>query len=447
LRIRKEGTPEFFSLSPFDSVRFGALLKGLDVTIVSKSSMVAQSEKSRMDAKYYCKASVRARHLIGQNPTVRLGVVTSVLRKGIFDIKADTYVENGAGIPFVRISDLKDGIINEESTACISEASHRKEAATTLERGDLAISKTAYPAAALITFSECNVSQDIIATKLSASGRRRFFPEYVVLFLCSPIGLDLMGAEFQGNVQEHLGLTDARRLPIPDLSRGFQSRVKKTFQRAIVLRGQSVATLNEAQMYLAANLGLANWSPAEPQSYVSLSTTARASERLDSEFYAPRIRDLIARLGKKGAKLGDVAPARHEKFDAAAPGTFAYIEISDLEGDGTASSVKLDCADAPSRATWHVRSGDVITSMVRPIRRLSALIEEKQAGFVCSSGFVVLQPRAVRPEVLLTYLRLPLFLRAHGSAHERQYVSGNFREGLTWLAVRATGRLNGECDL
>ncbi len=106
--------------------------------------------------------------------------------------------------------------------------------------------------------------------------------------------------------------------------------------------------------------------------------------------------------------IGDVAPARHEKFDASGPGGFDYIEISDLGGDGTASSTSLDRADAPSRATWHVHAGDILTSTVRPIRRLSALIEPPQDGFVCSSGFVVLQPEGVTPEVLLTYLRLPL---------------------------------------
>mgnify|MGYP000966820483 FL=1 len=65
-------------------------------------------------------------------------------------------------------------------------------------------------------------------------------------------------------------------------------------------------------------------------------------------------------------------------------------------------------AEAPSRATQHVRAGDVITSTVRPIRRLSALVASEQNGAVCSSGFVVLQPRSISGEVLLTYLRLPL---------------------------------------
>ncbi|MDD5390019.1 MAG: hypothetical protein PHD37_11775 [Gallionellaceae bacterium] len=44
-----------------------------------------------------------------------------------------------------------------------------------------------------------------------------------------------------------------------------------------------------------------------------------------------------------------------------------------MRADGTAVSEFVPLAEAPSRATWHVRSGDVITSIVRLIRRLSPL--------------------------------------------------------------------------
>jgi hypothetical protein len=86
---------------------------------------------------------------------------------------------------------------------------------------------------------------------------------------------------------------------------------------------------------------------------------------------------------------------------------FDYIEIGRVRADGTAVSESVPQAEAPSRATWIVREGDVITSTVRPIRRLSALIAPEQDGHVCSSGFVVLQPASIPAEVLLTYLRLP----------------------------------------
>jgi len=112
---------------------------------MAKSAVVSQSEKLRLDSKYFCKAAVRTRHFVEQNAFERLGAVTSVLRKGIFDIKADTYAQPGDGVPFLRISDFKNGLIDEESTAWISEEAHRRETATALKHGDIAISKTAYP--------------------------------------------------------------------------------------------------------------------------------------------------------------------------------------------------------------------------------------------------------------------------------------------------------------
>ncbi len=36
------------------------------------------------------------------------------------------------------------------------------------------------------------------------------------------------------------------------------------------------------------------------------------------------------------------------------------------------------------------------------------MIETEQDGFVCSSGFAVLKPKSIPPELLLTYLRIPV---------------------------------------
>ena len=376
---------------------------------MSLSGIRELGEKLRIDSKYFGKSAVMARHLIEEKPTDRLEDITTVMRKGIFDIKADTYTEPGDGVPFVRIGDLKNGMITDGTTAWISADAHKAEFKTALKSGDIAISKTAYPAVARISVEECNVSQDVIATKLSNEAFQFFTSEYIVSFLASSIGMALMEAEFQGNVQEHLGLADARKLPIPRLEYRFQERITDVFQLAHSKLAASSAYVETAEDELARSLGLSPEPPLEPLTYHQSSSFVVSAARLDAEFFAPRIRSLIERLRRSGLSLHDVAPARHEKFAPTAPGHFEYIEIGDVGGDGRAESRTLDRADAPSRATWHVHTGDVITSTVRPIRRLSALIEAHQDGHVCSSGFVVLQPTAVRPEVLLTYLRMPIF--------------------------------------
>ncbi|MGA7933059.1 MAG: hypothetical protein WCA35_05890 [Kovacikia sp.] len=91
--------------------------------------------------------------------------------------------------------------------------------------------------------------------------------------------------------------------------------------------------------------------------------------------------------------------------------------------------------EAPSRAQWIVRKDDVITSTVRPIRRLTALIERNQDGYVCSSGFAVFQPAKVQPEVLLVYLRLPIIceiLDLHTTASMYPAISTNEGVAESW---------------
>jgi hypothetical protein len=137
--------------------------------------------------------------------------------------------------------------------------------------------------------------------------------------------------------------------------------------------------------------------------------------RFDAEYFSPKYQLILQRLRREGRKLTHVATLSERYFDPsqkAKSSVFRYIEIGSLTGDGEAESETVQIADAASRATWIVKPGDIITSTVRPIRRLSAIICKDQDGCVCSSGFAVLTPKpdpdGIEPEVLLTYLRLPV---------------------------------------
>lgn len=394
-------------MSPFDSARFFALLKGLNISIIPLSLVTRENDKRRIDSGYFDKNALAAVSAIKNLPFETLGSLVSTFRKGIFDIKADTYAEWGEGVPFVRISDLRDGLINKDTTAWIPRSVHEAESKTKMTYGDLVLSKTAYPAASLVTVPECNVSQDIIAVRLSENGKVQFKQGYLVAFLNSKYGMRLMGREFQGNVQQHLSLDDGKKLRIPKLGHELQGLVDGLFRRGDGIRDSAQSGLRDAENTLLSALGLAGWAPQQPLAYVSSLTAIQTAKRLDAQFYAPRIQELINLLAGSSSTIGTVAESRHERFDKADHEEFDYIEIGNLEASGTAVSARIPADEAPSRATWYVREGDIITSTVRPIRRLSAQILPEQDGSVCSSGFVVLRPTGTLPEVLLTFLRLP----------------------------------------
>jgi type I restriction enzyme S subunit len=381
-------------------------LEGLDITELKLSEVRRDNEKLRIDDTFFNKLAVLTQRRVEAMSHARLGDITSVVRKGIFDINADAYTETG--IPFVRITNLRSGLISTADLAHIPPSIHAAENKTALFRGDIVLSKTAYAAAAWVNLKECNTSQDTVAVRLSTGGQKKLRAGAVVAFLNSRHGLALMWRYFQGNVQAHLSLPDARKLPIPIFAASLQESLEKLLIDADRLMGEAGVHLATADHVLLRALGLDDWRPPQPLSYVRRASEVAAAARFDAEFFAPRTRQLLAKLGVGGLSIRDVAPPRHEDFrGAGGPGEFDYIEIGALRGDGTVDAERLPCAEAPSRAAWHVRAGDVVTSTVRPNRRLSALIVPEQDGYIASSGFVVLQPDAVSAEVLLTYLRLP----------------------------------------
>lgn len=162
-------------------------------------------------------------------------------------------------------------------------------------------------------------------------------------------------------------------------------------------------------------LGLDHLDLTPQKTYTRRFRDLQAEARFDAEYFNPKYQRIINRLREDGRTIADVATIAERVFSPAIRGnssTFRYIEIGSLTSDGQAEPETIEIADAPSRATWIVKAGDVVTSTVRPIRRLSALISEDQEDCVCSSGLAVLAPKSgaagIESEVLLTYLRLPV---------------------------------------
>lgn len=332
-----------------------------------------------------------------------LGQITPKFVKGIFNINAEEYTDKG--IPFVRISNLKDMFISDLNLAFINRERHLSEQKTALKKFDIVISKTAIPAASLVQFEECNTSQDIIAVQTNQSTQFNF---YLVAFLNSRFGLLQMERLFQGNIQSHLSLDEARTIIVPLPDENFEREIADLLKGSLRMREQASQLYAEAETLLLDALGLNNVTVTQAVTYErDFHEVARAG-RFDSPYFSPRAQRALQIMGRSGNTLGDVAPMVKRKFKPRSGEEFRYIEIGDIGGDGRAESSPIAGEEAPSRAQWIVRSKDIITSTVRPIRRLSALIEPEQDGFVCSSGFAVLKPRDVVPEVLLVYLRAPI---------------------------------------
>jgi type I restriction enzyme M protein len=294
-------------MSPFDAARYARLLEGLEVVELRLAEVQRENEKLRLDSGYFAKPMLAADAVARAYPggCDDLGKLFSRFVKGIFDINASSYTDEG--VPFLRIQNLKNGVVDEGTLAFIPEVVHQQEIKTALRRGDIVLSKTAYPAASLVTVDRCNTSQDTIATTLSDFGSSNYQPEAVVAYLNSSAGKQLLWRQFQGNVQLHLSLDDGRKVPVPRFSPALQKRISESFQLAQKARESASKSRESAEALLSNLLKLDCWVAPEPLSYVRSSGEAFASGRLDAQHFQPRFQALTEFIDATGqsARLAD----------------------------------------------------------------------------------------------------------------------------------------------
>ncbi|ELV7509810.1 MULTISPECIES: restriction endonuclease subunit S [Aeromonas] len=281
-------------------------MEGLEITELMLSGLRAENDKLRIDSGYFSKPMLSAEQKIRRYAAGydELGSLFSRFVKGIFDINSDTYVDDG--IPFIRIQNLKDGLIDNRGMAFIPEDIHQSERKTELCEGDIVLSKTGYPAASIFVLERGNTSQDTIATTLSEYGKKHYRAPVVVAYLNSKYGQALLWRQFQGNVQLHLSLEDGRKVPIPRFSETLQIAIENCFNSAKKLRTDAALSIENAENILLHALGLDTWSVPEPLSYIRSSSEVFNATRLDAEHFQPRFQSLVELIDETGAgtKLG-----------------------------------------------------------------------------------------------------------------------------------------------
>ncbi len=364
----------------------------------------------RIDAQYYQEKYISNRNRISRFKCVRLGDISSVFRKGIFDIKASSYTDDG--LPFVRIINLKDGLIDDSELVHIPVDIHLKESKTALTKGDVILSKTAYPAASLVTLDICNTSQDTIAIKLSDFWRNKLYSGYLVAFLNSFYGLLLLEQWFQGNIQMHLALPDAKRVLIPIFKEEYQQIIDNMWWEASKKRELAKLLYCQAEQLLLSEFGLLDWKPRHTLTYVRSFSQVKQANRMDAEHFQPKyeeLREIIRNYSGGYLKLIDIAVNSNETIEPRAnpEHDFEYIELADINQTiGVIENAKIiKGKDAPSRARMLLRSGDIIASSVEGSLDKVALVSEEYDGAIGSTGFFVLRPRTVSSGYLLALIK------------------------------------------
>lgn len=321
---------------------------------------------------------------------------------------------DAGGVRYLSAKTVKDNAFALGDALQISQSQHAANPRTSLRENDVLITTVGTIGNAAVVQPEilpANADRHLGIVRISPDSR--VDPYYLSTFLNCEYGRFQSLREATGNVQLNLFIEKIKELRVPILP--CASEVASQTRAAYAERRRSMEAIAMAEARLMEALGLDLLDLTPQKCYARGFGDLQAEARFDAEYFNPKYQRIIKRLREGGRALSDVATLSERAFipiASADSSTFRYIEIGSLTGDGEAEAETLQISDAPGRATWVVKAGDIITSTVRPIRRLSAVVRDDQDGCVCSSGFAVLTPKAgadgLDPEVLLTYLRLPL---------------------------------------
>ena len=359
-------------------------------------------KSDRIDADYFKPNDLQAIEKIIDINGTKLGSIADILNGRT----PQDYDDNGS-LAVVRSGDLVASLIYPTCGRPFLKALPTQERVR-LHQGDILISSIGMGSIGKISLV-VDPTDLITVSEVTVLRNAKVPPEFLFAYLASPIGQSQIEREVTGATgQQHLLKSKVARIAIPAMPDNIDSALRDAVQRAYRTEQASRLAYAEAEALLESTLGLDKLDLRPRLFYERSYADVQTASRFDAEYFQPRMQNLIATLSRDRQTLGDVASLSKRQFRPKAGSEFHYTEIGDVSGNGTADSNPIAGEDAPSRATWVVKPGDIISTTVRPIRRLSAIITDEQADHVCSSGFAVLTPKGIAPELLLVYLRLPL---------------------------------------
>ena len=216
--------------------------------------LLYSNARARFDAEYFHPVALKYEKIISSHNGKTLKELGCKVVSGPFgsSLKSDAYLPSG--VPFVRISNLKDFFISERDLIYISEEDNKRLSSSQLKIGDLVLSKVGNTIGIVSKVTpeigNCNISENNLGIRLSKD-LSTFFKDYILTHLNSRIGQIQILRLISGNAQPKLNVSDVENLRVPIFSDDF-SKLEDVIwhpqdQRPFFLQGLSVLEL----LYLA----------------------------------------------------------------------------------------------------------------------------------------------------------------------------------------------------
>lgn len=386
------------------------MLEGLEISIIKKSEL--DGIQNRLDSEFYLKKHIEFENKLEEQGYRSLADYNAQLDcSAFYPAITDYYNFEGQGIPFIRVNEIQDGMIQiTESTAFLPYfvVELNSKTITKTYPNDIVIAKGGNTLAkvGIVTdkYPEYAVCRDVIVL------RTHCIPEniryYIWAFMHSDYGYDSMIRTASQTGQPHLTLPFISNLRIPLMTNDFYNMIKECYIKATNVQEDADRSYSEACDILNNDLNLTyNFDVIESTRILSLKESFADKGRFDAEYYQPLykvIENMINSYYNGTDSIGNLCVIRDVNILPEATRKYKYIELSNIGKYGNITGSMIDIgAELPTRARRKVLLNDVIVSSIEGSLESCAMITDEYREALCSTGFYVIRSSYINPETLL----------------------------------------------
>ena len=125
---------------------------------------------------------------------------------------------------------------------------------------------------------------------------------YLLIFLNSKYGKNLLKRKERDAVQKGLNLDDLKTIKVPIPTKGFQNKFESLFEQSTSAKHQSKQLYQQTEQLLLSELNLLNYKPTTKNWSIREIIECLRQDRFDSEYWLPKYDEIMERI--KGYKNG-----------------------------------------------------------------------------------------------------------------------------------------------
>jgi restriction endonuclease S subunit len=233
----------------------------------------------------------------------------------------------------------------------------------------------------------------------------------LAVYLNSKMGREQIQRHSAVSNQTNFSPAKFKSISIPNFSTEIQIEVNSLIYSAYSMNKEAHNLYDQASRIIKEEIG--EMKVNSKNNCIEEWKRVRTNERIDAEYYAPLFQESTKILNSypNGTTMLKDNNILDGKFVPEPDRIYSYIELGNIDNKlGMIRDFSLsEGRRLPSRARRIVREGNVIVSSVEGSLEASGLISEGEDGFVCSTGFHVLDfSEQFLPETLLMIMKSSL---------------------------------------